>query len=557
MSEGEVQQQQQTTIDGFELKGQIADGNASQIWEVTAPGMTTSLAMKLLLPEPANDSAELATLRHEFKVGSSLDHPNCIRFHTVMAKKGNAYIIMDYFRSANLKTQIAKELVGLQGRIRKLVEGICQSLGYMHEKGWVHRDIKPDNILMSKSSELRLIDFSLSSKAVSGLSKLFGGKLKTIQGTRTYIAPETIRKQQPTFQTDMYSLGVTLYEILTGQPPFTGTSPNDLLKKHLAAKPVPPSASNPNVSAGMDQFIAHLLAKKPTDRPKDMNEVFVEFRSVKPFKEDVAELEAQRIAEEKRSVEAGDSIASALDSRRDADRKVKTITKGGAGQGSAKPDPPKAPAQPAAQPQPVAQQPAGQPMMQPGMGMQPMPGSMQPTPGHPMQQPMMQPMPMQPMQQPMMHPHSQPMHPQPMQGQVPMAAPQQPMAPQQQPMAPTQQPVVVSQQPTVAPQQTTVPQQSTVAPNPEQPVAPTQQPVAVSQQPAAAAPQQPAMAAGSQPEPTTPTSQPVAAGSVAAPASNPPTTAPTASPSPPADPNPEADADEDEIPLMTELPDIM
>ena len=137
VSEGEQneQQQQPTAVDEYELKSQIANGNASQIWEVAAPGMPFTLAMKLLNPDAAQDSHELGVLKHEFKVGNSLDHPNCVRFHKVVAKKGKAYIIMDYFRSSNLKSQISKDLPGLQSRIRKLIEGICLSLGYMHEKG--------------------------------------------------------------------------------------------------------------------------------------------------------------------------------------------------------------------------------------------------------------------------------------------------------------------------------------------------------------------------------------------------------------------------------------
>ena len=110
-----------------------------------------------------------------------------------MTKK-RAYIVMDYFRAPNLKMQLAADGVSVQIRVVRLFEQLCQALGYMHDLGWVHRDIKPDNILFNKASELRLIDFSLSTKAAGAMSKLIGGKEKTIQGTRTYISPETILK---------------------------------------------------------------------------------------------------------------------------------------------------------------------------------------------------------------------------------------------------------------------------------------------------------------------------------------------------------------------------
>lgn len=521
MSEGEQneQQQQQSVIDEFELKSQIANGNASQIWEVTMAGNTTPLAMKLLLPEPAQSAHELGVLKHEFKVGSSLDHPNCVRFHKVVAKKGQAYIVMDYFRSANLKSQIMRDLPGLQSRIRKLIEGVCMSLGYMHEKGWIHRDIKPDNILMSKSSEMRLIDFSLSTKAMSGLAKLLSGKSKTIQGTRTYIAPETILKKPATIQTDIYSFGITLYEILTGIPPFTGTSPSEILKRHISAKPVPPSATNPNVKPEMDQFVARLLAKKPEQRPKDMNEVFAEFRSVKVFHEEPLELMERLKQEAKKASETASSIDSRLDSRSDADRKNKVITKGEskAGQGAQKTEPPK---QEQPLPQPTPQQPVPQPAMQPGM----MPQQPMMHPGM-MQQPMMQPppgmmMPQQPMmmpQQPMMNPAAMPQQ---------MAMPQQPMAhPGQMPQQPVTQP-----------------------PQPQQP---TPQPQPVGNAAPAAAPQQPAPASPSPSPVVAEQPKPTAAAPAPAPAAAPEKAA-VAKPAP----EPPVENEPDDIPLMTELPDV-
>ena len=159
----------------------------------------------------------------------------------------------------------------------------------MHDQGWVHRDVKPDNILFNKASELRLIDFSLSTKAAGAMSKLIGGKEKVIQGTRTYISPETILKAPPSPQSDIYSLGITLFEVLTGEPPFRGTSPDDLLKKHLTTAAPPPSMINNNVTPEMDRFVLKMLAKRTKDRYKNTHELLAEFRNIKPYKEDVAE----------------------------------------------------------------------------------------------------------------------------------------------------------------------------------------------------------------------------------------------------------------------------
>ena len=191
-------------------------------------------------PGGSRNRSKEAVLKHEAKLAERFDHPNLIRAKKLVMNKKRAYIVMDYFRRPNLKMQLAADGVSLQIRVARLFEQLCQALGYLHDQGWVHRDVKPDNILFNKASELRLIDFSLTTKAGGVVSKLMGSKEKVIQGTRTYISPETILKAPPSPQSDIYSLGITLFEVLTGEPPFRGTSPDDLLKKHLTtARPAP------------------------------------------------------------------------------------------------------------------------------------------------------------------------------------------------------------------------------------------------------------------------------------------------------------------------------
>lgn len=305
-------------IDDYQLVASIASGNASQIWEVRdAAGQT--FAMKLLLPDAFKNPEQVGVLKHEAKVGQSLEHPNFIRTMKFVKSKTHCYMLMELFKCPNLKASLQSEEISVQGRFGRLAEQLCSALGFMHEKGWLHHDLKPDNILFSKSSELKILDFSLSMRRKGGLGKMVGGKVKVVQGTRTYIAPETIKKEYPTPQSDMYSLGITLFEVLAGQPPFVASSPNDLLIKHLSAKPPEPSAFNPNVTAEADKFILRLLSKKPAHRPKDMAEVAAELRSLKVFKRDPLELAAEE--EEKKKAEGlGLAAKSRLDSRADAAR---------------------------------------------------------------------------------------------------------------------------------------------------------------------------------------------------------------------------------------------
>jgi len=484
VSEGE------NTIDGYELTNCVASGNASEIWEVSSQsGGSQPLCMKLLLPHALEDANAKQVLKHEAKVGKSLDHPSIVKIHKVAVTKQHGYILMDYFRAPNIKQQISGDHAGLQARFRKVFESLCLALGYMHEKGWVHKDIKPENILSNKVGELRLIDFSLAVRASGGLAKLLGGS-KSVQGTRTYIAPETLLKKAPTIQTDMYSLGVTVFEMLTGNPPFRGMSPNELLRMHVQEPAPPVSASNPNVTQEMDRLVARLLEKKPAKRHKNMEEVYAEFRGLKVFKEDPMALESQR--KQKRKHEEMDALGASdrINSRRDHQRSEAGLNEPNKPiQPKPAPKPQQAPAQP--QPQQPAQQPAaGQgypPVGNPYPNYAPPPGyafppGAQPPPGYPPPQPPYGYPPGQfPQQQPGQQPPQQQPGQQPPQQQPGQQPPQQQpgqQPPQQQPgqQPPQQQPVPAAQQPPAQPQPASGPPQAGQSPPQPKPAQESPQP---------------------------------------------------------------------------------
>jgi serine/threonine-protein kinase len=309
-------------IDDYQLLNHISTGSSTQVWEATdkGGGGERRYAMKVMLPEALAQSEFRSVLKHEAKLAERFDHPNIVRFYKFVLNKKRGYILMDYFRAPNLKVQIQSELVSVQARFARLVEQLCTVLGYLHGQGWVHRDIKPDNILFNKASELRLIDFSLTTRAAGAVAQMLGSKERVIQGTRTYIPPEAILKKPITPRSDIYSLGVTLFEVLTGEPPFRGSSPDDLLKKHLIGQIPEPSAFNPNVTPEMDRMILKMLSKNATKRQQDTHEVLAEFRNIKPFKEDVLEVDRRRKQEEADRYKTTLDKAGRLDSRADHER---------------------------------------------------------------------------------------------------------------------------------------------------------------------------------------------------------------------------------------------
>jgi serine/threonine protein kinase len=153
----------------------------------------------------------------------------------------------------------------------------------MNAHGWVHRDVKPDNILVNAAGEVRLIDFAIAYRIPTGLAKMFHGK-KQAQGTRSYMSPEQIRGLALDGRADIYSFGVTAYELSTGRPPFRGKDAHELLTKHILETPMNPKAYNPNINDDFAALVLHMLAKKKEDRPKDFHEVLMALRNVRVFK---------------------------------------------------------------------------------------------------------------------------------------------------------------------------------------------------------------------------------------------------------------------------------
>ena len=307
------------TVGNYRLVNCIASGNSCQVWEVIDNATTRRMAMKLLLPEKLTDSEIVGAIKHEFNAARSFDHPNILKYHELSVTKKHAYFVMDLFNAPSVKMQIFNDLHGLHMRLKKLIELVSIALEHIHERGYLHRDMKPDNILMNRSAEVRVIDFSLTAKAAGTLGKMLHRKQSTVQGTRTYMAPEQIMGKSLSVQTDIYNFGITLFELLTGQPPFKGSTPKDLLLRHLAEAVPAPSIFNPNVTPQMDAIVQRMLAKKPEMRHKKMAEFMAEFRNAPLFKEEI--VEKVELTDREKAEQQLATLGERLDSRKDALRK--------------------------------------------------------------------------------------------------------------------------------------------------------------------------------------------------------------------------------------------
>lgn len=269
------------TVGGYRLLRHIVTGQASQVWEVVEVNSMRHFAMKLLLPEKARDSVHRQFLFHEAEVGQQLAHPNIIRIVKVDRGASNPHFVMEYFPAGSLKLRIMrKEHDFLREKGQDILKQAATGLAFMNAKGWVHRDVKPDNVLVASSGDVRIIDFAIAQRIPTGWAKFFRRKNKP-QGTRSYMSPEQIRGQPLDGRADIYSFGAMCYEMMTGRPPFRGASSQDLLHKHIIEKPITPRQYNPEVSEPFAELILRMLAKKKEDRPRDFHEVLMAMRGMR------------------------------------------------------------------------------------------------------------------------------------------------------------------------------------------------------------------------------------------------------------------------------------
>jgi serine/threonine protein kinase len=166
----------------------------------------------------------------------------------------------------------------------KIIAQAAEALAHFNQTGWVHRDIKPDNFLVTDDGEVKLIDFALAKRCRRGLMKLLTPRTKIQQGTKSYMSPEQIRGEALDERSDVYSFACTIFELVAGKPPFTGTSVNDLLTKHLKAAPPSLEAANPNVTPAFAQLVRRSMAKNLTARPQTMDDFLREFRTMRLFR---------------------------------------------------------------------------------------------------------------------------------------------------------------------------------------------------------------------------------------------------------------------------------
>lgn len=273
-------------VGGYRLVNLMTTGHSSQTWEVKDVTGRQRFCMKLLLPEKADDKEQQRLLFHEAEVGKQLAHPNLLKIITASKDRKTPFLITEFFPVINLKTRIMKKQFDfIMQHAANIFQQAAGALGYLNTRGWIHRAVKPDNILTSNGGDVRVADLALAQRIQkpSFFAKLFRRR-GTTQGTRSYMSPEQIRCEDLDERADVYSFGATLYEVTTSRPPFRAGSNQELLNKHINEKPVTPQVHNPMLTDEFAALVLDMLAKQREKRPSDFHQVLAKLKAIRVYK---------------------------------------------------------------------------------------------------------------------------------------------------------------------------------------------------------------------------------------------------------------------------------
>lgn len=222
-----------------------------------------AVAIKVPHPEMESDPVLFDRFRREEEIGKSLDHPGVMKVFD-NEDRSQIYMVMEWVDGKLLRQILSTEKKLPPERAIKIALGIADALSYIHSHGVVHRDLKPENIMVGADDRIKLIDFGIA--GMEGARRLTFAKLSQVMGTPDYISPEQVKGKRGDGRSDIYALGIMLYEMLTGKTPFQGANPFAIMNDRLLNNPIPPREVDPNISAQLQEIIYRALERDPKNR---------------------------------------------------------------------------------------------------------------------------------------------------------------------------------------------------------------------------------------------------------------------------------------------------
>lgn len=261
----------------YELEEKIGSGGMAIVYKARCHLLKRHVAVKVLRPELVEDEEFVARFKRESQAAASLSHPNIVNIYDVGEENGIYYIVMEYVKGKTLKEYIReKGKLDWEEAVRIAIQ-ICSALKHAHKNGIIHRDIKPQNILVSEDGTVKVTDFGIARAVTSATVTMAGAN---VMGSVHYFSPEQARGGHVDAKSDLYSLGIVLYEMVTGTVPFEGDTAVSVALKHIQEKVKPPEELNPDIPKSLQDVIEKAIEKDQNKRYQTAGEMIKDLQRV-------------------------------------------------------------------------------------------------------------------------------------------------------------------------------------------------------------------------------------------------------------------------------------